>query len=201
MKTNIVYLFTWNWLFPSEFSVFKLLTQEFSCCKFLSHVQLCNRMDSSRLPCPSLSPRVCSNSCPSSQWCHPTILSSVTPFSSCPQSLNIRVSSSKSALHIRWPKDWSFSFSISLSNEYSGLLYFRIDWFDLRDTQGTQKYHCAYLLHSYYLLKLKDNCIVFLPTSLALNSMMLLDSWAFPMVVVVKNPSANTGDTRDAGSV
>ena len=51
---------------------------------------------------------------------------------------SIRVFSSESALHIRWPKDWSFSFSISPSNEYSGLISFRIDWFDLA-VQGTLK--------------------------------------------------------------
>ena len=48
----------------------------------------------------------------------------------------IRVFSNESALHIRWPKYWSFSFSISLSNEYSGLISFRIDWFD-PSVQGT----------------------------------------------------------------
>ena len=52
---------------------------------------------------------------------------------------SIRVFSSKSALHIRWPKYWSFSFSISSSNEYSGLISFRIDWFDLLAIQGTLK--------------------------------------------------------------
>ena len=51
----------------------------------------------------------------------------------------IRVSSNELALHIRRPKDWSFSFSISLSNEYSGLISFRIDWFELLDVQGTLK--------------------------------------------------------------
>ena len=50
---------------------------------------------------------------------------------------SIRVSSNESALHIRWPKYWSFSFSISPSNEYSGLLSFRIDWFDLLAVQET----------------------------------------------------------------
>ena len=45
--------------------------------------------------------------------------------------LSIRVFSNESVLHIRWPKDWNFSFSISPSNEYSGLISFRIDWFDL----------------------------------------------------------------------
>ena len=52
---------------------------------------------------------------------------------------SIRVFSSESALPIRWPKDWSFSFSISPSNEYSGLIYFRIDWLDLLAVQGTLK--------------------------------------------------------------
>ena len=90
-----------------------------------------------RLPCPSLSPGVCSNSCPLSQWCHPTISSSVFPFFSCPQSLPASVSfSNELAPHIRWPKDWSFSFSISPSNEYSGLISFRMDWLDLLAVQG-----------------------------------------------------------------
>ena len=53
--------------------------------------------------------------------------------------LSIRVFSNKSALNIRWPKHWSFSFSISLSSEYSGLFSFRIDWFDLLTVQGTLK--------------------------------------------------------------
>ena len=51
---------------------------------------------------------------------------------------SLRVFSNESALHIRWPKYWSFSFSISPSNEYSGLIPFRIDWFDLA-VQGTLK--------------------------------------------------------------
>ena len=52
---------------------------------------------------------------------------------------SIRVFSNKSALHSRWPKNWSFSFSISPSNEYSGLISFRMDWFDLLAVQGTLK--------------------------------------------------------------
>ena len=51
--------------------------------------------------------------------------------------LSIRVFSNELALHIRWPKYWSCSFSISLSNEYSGLIFFSIDWFDLLVVQGT----------------------------------------------------------------
>ena len=52
---------------------------------------------------------------------------------------NIRVLSNESALYIRWPKYWSFSFSISPSNEYSGLISFRMDWLDLLAVQGTCK--------------------------------------------------------------
>ena len=78
-----------------------------------------------RLPCSSPSPRVCSNSCPLSRWCHPTISSSVIPSSSCLQFFPIILDfSSESALCIRWPKCWSFNFIITPSNEYSGLAIF-----------------------------------------------------------------------------
>ena len=64
--------------------------------------------------------------------CHPLlVLPSVFP--------SIRIFSNESTLHMRWPKYWSFSFSISPSNEYSGLIPFRIDWFDLLAVQGTLK--------------------------------------------------------------
>ena len=77
-----------------------------------------------RLPRPSLSARVCSDSCPLIWGCHPTISSSFPLTSVFP---SVRVFSNKSALRIRWPKYWSFSFSISPFNEYSGLISFRID--------------------------------------------------------------------------
>ena len=93
-----------------------------------------------RPPCPSPTPRVYSNSCPRSRWCHPAISPSVVPFSPPPSIFpSIRVFSSESPLHIRWPKYWSFSFSISPSNEYSGLISFRMDWLDLLAVQGTLK--------------------------------------------------------------
>ena len=63
--------------------------------------------------------------------CRPLLLPSIFP--------SIRVFSNESALHIRWPKFWSFSFNISPSNEYSGLISFRIDWFHLLAVQGTLK--------------------------------------------------------------
>ena len=91
-----------------------------------------------RPPCPSPTPGVYSNSCPWSQWCHPAISSSVIPFSPCLQSFPAS-GSSESVLHIRWPRYWSFSFSISPSTEYSGLISFRMDWLDLRAIQGTLK--------------------------------------------------------------
>ena len=92
-----------------------------------------------RPPCPSPTPRVQPNSCPSSRWCHPAISSSVIPCSSCPQSLPASVFSNESVLHMRWPKYWSFSFSIIPSNEHPGLISFKMDWLDLLAVQGTLK--------------------------------------------------------------
>ena len=92
-----------------------------------------------RLPCPSPTPGTCSNSCPLSWWCHSTIPSSVVPFSSCLQSYPASVISSESVLCIRQPKYWSFSFSISPSNEYSALISFRNDCLDLLALPGTLK--------------------------------------------------------------
>ena len=93
-----------------------------------------------RPPCPSPSPGVYSHSCPLSQWCHPIISSSVAPFSSCLQIFpGIRVFSNESVFCIKWPKYWSFSFSIGPSNEYSGLISFRMDWLDLLAVQRTQE--------------------------------------------------------------
>ena len=90
-------------------------------------------------PCPSQTPGVHSDSLPSSQWWHPAISSSVVPFSSCPQSLPASVFSNESTLRMRWPKDWSFSFSIIPSKEIPGLISFRMDWLDLLAVQGTLK--------------------------------------------------------------
>ena len=86
-----------------------------------------------RPPCPSPTPGVYSNSCPLSQWCHPTISSLLLPPSISP---SIKVFSNQSALCIRWPKYWSFSFNISPSRD-SGLISFRTDWLDLLAVQGT----------------------------------------------------------------
>ena len=80
------------------------------------------------------------NSCPSSPWCHSTISSYVIPFFPCPQSFSASGSFPMSQfLHIKWPKYWIFSFSISPSNECSGLISFRMGWLDLLVVQGTLK--------------------------------------------------------------
>ena len=92
-----------------------------------------------RPPCPSLTPRAYSNSCPSSWWCHPTIWLPVVPSSSCLQSFPALVFSNESVLPIRWPKYWSFKFSISPSNEYSELISSRMDCLGHHAVQGTLK--------------------------------------------------------------
>ena len=90
-----------------------------------------------RLPYPSLSPRVCSNSCPFSGWCYPTILSSITPFSSCSQYFSASGSFPMSQLFVSG--DQSIGALASSSNEYSELISFRTDWFDLLTVQGILK--------------------------------------------------------------
>ena len=94
-----------------------------------------------RHPCPSQTPGVYSNSYPSSQRCHPAISSSVVPFSSCQEDIlpSLRVFSNESVLRMRQPKYWSFSFSISPSNEHPGLIFFGMDWLDFLAVQGTLK--------------------------------------------------------------
>ena len=90
-----------------------------------------------RLLCPP-SPGACSNSCSLSQWCHP-ISSSCRPLLLPSNFPSIKDFSNELALPIRWPKYWSFSLNISPSNEYSGLISFKMDWLDLLTVQGTLK--------------------------------------------------------------
>ena len=97
-------------------------------------------LQQARYPCPSATPRVYSNSCPLSCWCHPTVSSSVVPISSCPPiPPSLRVFSNESTLRMRWPKYWSYSFSIIPSKEHPGLISFRMDWLHLLAVQGTLK--------------------------------------------------------------
>ena len=91
-----------------------------------------------RPPCPSPTPGVHPNPCPLSQWCHPTISSSVIPFSSCPQSFPVSGSFQMSQLFASGGQSIEVS-NISPTNEHSGLISFRIDWLDLFAVQGTLK--------------------------------------------------------------
>ena len=99
-----------------------------------------------RPSCPSPTPGVYPNSCPSSQWCHPAISSPVIPFSSCPQSLPTSESFPMSQL-FTWGRQSigvSASASVSPSNEHPGLISFRIDWLDLLAVQSLKR-ECSYL--------------------------------------------------------
>jgi len=98
-----------------------------------------HELQHSRLPCPTPTPEAHSNSCPLSQWCHLTISSSVIPFSFCPPSFPASESFQWVSSSHQVAKYWSFSFSINPSNEYSGLISFRIDWINLFAVQGTLK--------------------------------------------------------------
>ena len=105
-----------------------LSSVQFSCSVFPNTLWP-HGLQHARFPCPLPTPRACWNSYPSSQWCHQTTSSCYVPFSSCLQSFPASMFfSNESVLCSRWPKCWSFSFSISPSKEYSGLISFRIDW-------------------------------------------------------------------------
>ena len=123
-----------TWLL-NEVVLFVVVAQSLSSVSLWPH-----GLQHTRLPCPSISPRVCLNSCPLSQWCHPTISSSVAPFSSCLQSFPASGSFPISQLLPSGGQSIGASaLSINPSNEYSGLISFSIDWFDLLVVQGTLK--------------------------------------------------------------
>ena len=91
-----------------------------------------------RPPFPSTTPRIYSNSCPIELVLPPNHLILHCPLLFLPSIFpSIRVFPKEAVLRIRRPKYWSFSFSISLSNEYSGLIFFRMDWLDILAVQGT----------------------------------------------------------------
>ena len=119
-----------------------LLLQSFQFSS-VTHWSECLTLGLQHARCPCLSPTPgwnYSNLCPSSWWCHPVISSSVVPFSSCLQPFPASRSFPMSWFFASVSQcNWSFSFSISPSNEYSGLIFFRIDWFDLLEVQETLK--------------------------------------------------------------
>jgi len=98
-----------------------------------------HELQHARPPCPSPTPRVHSNSCPSSQWCHPAISSSVVPFSSCPQSLPASESFPMSQLFAWGGQSIGVSALASPAKEHPGLISFRMSWLDLLAVQGTLK--------------------------------------------------------------
>ena len=127
IPTTIRYLFiSWN----------KCSVQLLSCVWLLWP----HGLQHTRLHCPSPTTWAYLNSCPPSWWCHPTISPSVVPISSRLQSFPSSESFPMSQfLHIGWPKYWGYSFSISPSNEYSGLISFRMGWLDHLAVQGALK--------------------------------------------------------------
>ena len=101
-------------------------------CSFMSDSLQPHELQHTRPPYPSPTPGVHPNPCPSSRWCHPIISSSAVPFSSCPQSFPASGSFEMSQLFASGGQSIGVSASTSVpSNEYSGLISFRIDWFDL----------------------------------------------------------------------
>ena len=132
----------WQWYINIySYEIFKIVQCTPCCCLV---TQLCPtlrtyQLQHTRLLCPSPSPRAYSTSSPLSRWCHPNNSSSVVPFSSCTQSFQHQGHFQwVSSLHKR-PTYWSFSFSISPSGEYLGVISFRIGWFDLFAVQETFK--------------------------------------------------------------
>ena len=114
------------------------LVVQFS-CSVVSDSLRPHGLQHARPPCPSPTPRDHPNQCPLSRWCHPTISSSVIPFSSCPQSFPASGSFPVSQLFASGGQSIGFSFNISPSDKHPGLISFRMDWLDLLAVQGTLK--------------------------------------------------------------
>ena len=125
------------WVLPMNIQGWLTLGFSSVHCSVMSNSLRPHGLRHTRLSCPSPIPRACWNSCSSSHWCHPTI-SSCHPLLLLPSIFpSIRDFSNESVLPIRWPKYWNFSCSISPYNIHSGLISFRIDWFNLLAVQGT----------------------------------------------------------------
>ena len=132
MFSNLLSYETKNLINTARFS-----SVQFSCLVMSDSLRP-HGLQHARLPCPSTTPGVYSNSCPLSRWCHLAISSSVVPFSSCLQSFPASGSFQMSQFFTSGSQSiGSFSFSISPSNKYSGLISFRTDCLDLLAVQGT----------------------------------------------------------------
>ena len=108
-------------------------------CSVLSNSLRPHGLQHARPPCPSPTPGAYTNSCPLSQWCHPTISSSVVPFSFCLQSFLASGSFQRASSLHQVAKILEFQLQHQSSNEYSGLISLRMDWLDLLAVQGTLK--------------------------------------------------------------
>ena len=166
----------WTFIPMNLFLQFFFVAAPFVVVQSTSGLTLCIPKDwnMSGLPVLHHLPGVCPSSCPFNWWCHPTVSSSVTLFSFGLQSFSASGSFlNESTLCIRWPKYWSFSFSISISSKYSELISFTIDWFDLLDVHRTLKsllqHHslkASILRHSAFFMVQLSHCIgkiVYLP--------------------------------------
>ena len=149
-------------------------------CSVVSNSLRPHGLQHARLSCPSPTPGACSNSWPSSWWCHPTISSSLVPFSSCHQSFLASGSFPVSQFFASGGQSIGASVSISHSNEYSGLISFRIDWLDLLAGQGTLKsllqHHsskASILQHSaFFMVQLSHPCMT-------IGKTIALTKWTF----------------------
>ena len=137
-RCTLMYIVYWILRHRNFMALFENFRSVQFSCSVVSNSLRPHGLQHARPPHPSPTPGACSNSWPLSRWCHPTISSSVVPFS-CLQSFPASVFSNESVLCIRWPRYWSFSFSISPSNECSGLISFRMNWLDLLAVQGLSR--------------------------------------------------------------
>ena len=108
-------------------------------CSVMSDSLRPHELQHARLPCPSPTPGVYTNSCPLSRWCHLTISSLSSPSPPSFDVPNIRIFSNESALCIRWPKHCSFSFNISPSNQHPGLISFRMAGWIFLQSKGLSR--------------------------------------------------------------
>ena len=128
---------TSNWMkyLDDTWIILQFSSVQFS-CSVVSDSLRPHESQHARRPCPSPSPGVHSDSCPSTWWCHPAISSSVKPFSSCPQSLPASESSPMSQLFSWGGRIIGVS---ALASSFQGMSSFRMDWLDLLAVQGTLK--------------------------------------------------------------
>ena len=137
---NFLHFWTFSWVYIYIYIyIYQFSSVQFG-CSIVSNSLRPHGRQHARPPCPLPTPGVHPNSCPLSRWCHPITSSSVVPFSSCLQSFPASGSFARSLFFASGGQSIGVSASaISTSNEHSGLISSRIDWFDLIAVQGTLK--------------------------------------------------------------